>query len=57
MTFTDLRLTTLDNGLTVATERVPGTLSVAIGAWVAVGSRDEPDHLAGVSHFLEHLLF
>ncbi|MFZ9630032.1 MAG: M16 family metallopeptidase [Ilumatobacteraceae bacterium] len=41
----------------MATERVPGTLSVATGVWVAVGSRDEPDRLAGVSHFLEHLLF
>ncbi len=41
----------------VATERVPGALSVATGVWVGVGSRDEPDHLSGVSHFLEHLLF
>jgi predicted Zn-dependent peptidase len=54
---TDLRITQLDSGLTVATECVPGTLSVATGAWVAVGSRDEPEHLGGVSHFLEHLLF
>ena len=53
----DLRITQLDSGLTVATERVPGALSVATGAWVAVGSRDEPDRIAGVSHFLEHLLF
>jgi predicted Zn-dependent peptidase len=30
---------------------------VAIGVWVAVGSRDEPHELSGVSHFLEHLLF
>jgi predicted Zn-dependent peptidase len=30
---------------------------VAIGVWVAVGSRDEPQELSGVSHFLEHLLF
>ena len=54
---TDLRITQLDSGLTVATERVPGALSVATGVWVGVGSRDEPDHLSGVSHFLEHLLF
>ncbi|MBI4882797.1 MAG: insulinase family protein [Actinobacteria bacterium] len=54
---TDLRITTLDSGLTVATERVPGALSVAAGVWVGVGSRDEPDALSGVSHFLEHLLF
>ena len=39
------------------TERVPGARSVAYGAWVGVGSRDESDELAGASHFLEHLLF
>ncbi len=54
---TDLRITRLDTGLTVATERVPGTLSVAAGVWVGVGARDEPQPLGGVSHFLEHLLF
>ena len=54
---TDLRITQLDSGLTVATERVPGTLSVATGVWVGVGARDEPDAVSGVSHFLEHLLF
>jgi predicted Zn-dependent peptidase len=54
---TDLRITQLDSGLTVATERVPGALSVATGAWVGVGSRDEPAEVSGVSHFLEHLLF
>jgi predicted Zn-dependent peptidase len=51
------RITTLDSGLTIATDRVPGARSVAIGVWVAVGSRDEPAELSGVSHFLEHLLF
>ncbi|HEX2784224.1 MAG TPA: pitrilysin family protein [Ilumatobacteraceae bacterium] len=54
---TDLRITQLDSGLTVATEHVPGALSVATGVWVGVGSRDEPAELSGVSHFLEHLLF
>ena len=31
--------------------------SAAVGFWVGTGSRDEPDALAGASHFLEHLLF
>jgi predicted Zn-dependent peptidase len=31
--------------------------SVAVAYWVGTGSRDEPDELAGASHFLEHLLF
>ena len=49
--------TELASGLTVVTERVPDARSVAVGAWVGVGSRDEPSRLAGASHFLEHLLF
>jgi predicted Zn-dependent peptidase len=53
----DLRITRLDSGLRVVTERAPGALSVAAGVWVDVGSRDEPEQLGGVSHFLEHLLF
>jgi predicted Zn-dependent peptidase len=51
------KITQLDNGLTIATDRVHGARSVAIGVWVGVGSRDEPAEQSGVSHFLEHLLF
>jgi predicted Zn-dependent peptidase len=51
------RITQLASGLTIATDHVPTARSVAIGVWVAVGSRDEPPALSGVSHFLEHLLF
>ena len=51
------QITQLPHGLTVATENVPGALSVAAGVWVAVGARDEPVELSGASHFLEHLLF
>ena len=51
------RITRLDNGLTIATDRVHAARSVAIGVWVAIGSRDEPAERSGVSHFLEHLLF
>ncbi len=49
--------TTLSNGLRVVTERMPEARSVAVGVWVGVGARDEPEPEAGVSHFLEHLLF
>jgi predicted Zn-dependent peptidase len=51
------RLSSLDNGLRVATERLEGVRSVALGLWIAAGSRLEPLELAGVSHFIEHLLF
>ncbi|MDX6584178.1 MAG: hypothetical protein QOI10_3362 [Solirubrobacterales bacterium] len=52
-----IELTTLDSGLRVATEVVPSVRSVALGLWVRTGSRDETPAQAGVSHFLEHLLF
>ena len=51
------QLTELASGERVISERVPGVRSVALGFWVAAGSRDEPDARAGVSHFIEHLLF
>ena len=49
--------TAFDTGLRVTTERMPGVRSVALGIWVSAGSRDEPNRIAGASHFLEHLLF
>jgi len=49
--------TQLDSGLRVVTEALPHLRSVAVGFWVGTGSRDEPAGQAGVSHFLEHLLF
>ena len=38
-------------------ERLPHVRSAAIGYWIGAGSRDETDARAGVSHFIEHLLF
>jgi predicted Zn-dependent peptidase len=53
----DARVTTLDSGVRVVTEEVPSVRSVALGLWVRTGSRNETPAQAGVSHFLEHLLF
>jgi predicted Zn-dependent peptidase len=47
----------LESGVRVVTEDVPSVRSVALGLWVKTGSRDETPAQAGVSHFLEHLLF
>ncbi|HEX5540276.1 MAG TPA: pitrilysin family protein [Micromonospora sp.] len=52
-----VRRTVLPSGLRVLTEAVPAMRSVSFGIWVGVGSRDETGTQAGVSHFLEHLLF
>ncbi len=47
----------LDNGLTVIGERNPQSQSFAAGYFVKTGSRDESAQVAGVSHFLEHMMF
>jgi predicted Zn-dependent peptidase len=53
----DVRRTVLPNGVRVLTDVVPTSLSATVSVWVGVGGRDEPEELAGASHFLEHLLF
>jgi predicted Zn-dependent peptidase len=50
-------LSELDSGERVISERVPSVRSVALGFWIGAGSRDETDAKAGISHFIEHLLF
>jgi predicted Zn-dependent peptidase len=50
-------LTTLESGVRVVSETLPTVRSVAVGLWVGVGSRDEAHAQAGISHFLEHMLF
>lgn len=48
---------TLANGLEIVAERDTEAHSMALGYFVRTGSRDETDELAGVSHFLEHMMF
>jgi len=50
-------LSELDSGERVISEKVPSVRSVSLGFWIGAGSRDERDDRAGVSHFIEHLLF
>ena len=47
----------LDNGLTIIGEHNPRAVSSAVGYMVHTGARDETPEMAGVSHFLEHMLF
>jgi predicted Zn-dependent peptidase len=49
--------TALENGLEVIAELNDQAHSVACGFFVKTGSRDESSELAGVSHFLEHMVF
>lgn len=50
------RVTTLSNGLRVATESRP-VGSAVIGVWIDAGTRFEDPRSNGAAHFLEHLIF
>jgi len=47
----------LDNGLTVVLSENHAAPVVAFQMWVNVGSRNERDEQAGISHVFEHMLF
>jgi predicted Zn-dependent peptidase len=47
----------LGNGLEIVAECNDAAHSMALGFFVDAGSRDETDEVAGVSHFLEHMMF
>ncbi len=47
----------LDCGTTLVMENIPHIQSVALGAWVRAGAIDEPASIAGVSHYIEHMMF
>ena len=47
----------LPNGLKCILDRRKGSGVVAMQVWVKVGSRNEDDRVAGITHFIEHLIF
>jgi predicted Zn-dependent peptidase len=51
------RTATLDNGLQIVAELHPQGYTASFGYFVRAGARDETDAVAGVSHFLEHMMF
>ncbi|KAE9389734.1 mitochondrial processing peptidase beta subunit [Gymnopus androsaceus JB14] len=50
-------ISTLSNGLTVATESHPHAQTATVGVWIDAGSRAETDKTNGTAHFLEHMAF
>ncbi|KAE8351511.1 hypothetical protein BDV28DRAFT_158679 [Aspergillus coremiiformis] len=50
------QITTLSNGIRVATESLPGPFS-GVGVYVDAGSRYEDENLRGVSHIMDRLAF
>ena len=53
----DIQVSTLANGLRVATDRMPTVESVSLGVWVRAGTRYELPQVNGVAHLLEHMIF
>ncbi len=49
--------TELKNGIRVVSEFHSHSRAVTIGLWVLSGTRDENSNQAGISHFVEHLVF
>src|SRR5690349_19333925 len=52
-----VNVTTLSNGLRVVTDSMSSVESVALGIWVAAGTRHETVDSNGISHLLEHMAF
>lgn len=53
----ETKVTTLPNGMRVATETIPFAETATVGVWINSGSRFENDNNNGAAHFLEHMLF
>ena len=51
------QITTLKNGLRIATDEMKDAETVSIGVFVKTGSRNEDIKINGISHFLEHMAF
>ncbi|WP_262030256.1 M16 family metallopeptidase [Microvirga sp. Mcv34] len=52
-----IEITTLSNGLMVATEQMPAIATATLGVWVGTGSRHERPYEHGLSHLIEHMAF
>ena len=47
----------LPSGIRVVMEQIPYVQSVAFGVWVKAGACDEEAKYAGISHYIEHMMF
>lgn len=52
-----IKINTLKSGIRLVTEYIPYVQSVAMGVWVKAGSVDEVPEYAGISHYIEHMMF
>jgi predicted Zn-dependent peptidase len=51
------QVSVLENGLRIVTDSMAEVATAAIGIWVDVGTRHEPEEINGVAHLLEHMAF
>ncbi len=49
--------TIFPSGLKIVSEKIHGFKSVSLGAFLLKGTRDEPENLEGITHFIEHMIF
>jgi len=49
--------TVLPSGITVLAHPMPDRNTVSVAVWVRTGARDEPADRAGITHFIEHMMF
>ncbi len=52
-----VQVSTLSNGLRVATDPMDAVETISVGAWIETGSRYESPKINGISHLLEHMVF
>ena len=52
-----VKVTTLANGLRIASDSMDGVETVSLGCWVGVGTRNERAEVNGVAHLCEHMMF
>jgi predicted Zn-dependent peptidase len=52
-----MKLSTLPNGLRIASREMPGIETAAVGLYAEAGSRHEPARLNGIAHLYEHMVF
>jgi len=52
-----IRISTLGNGLRIATDRMDWVETASVGMWIGVGTRQEAPDVNGVAHLLEHMAF
>lgn len=52
-----VKVTALDNGITVVSDAMEHLGTASLGIWVGAGARDEEEGEHGISHLLEHMAF